>query len=252
MEPARWLNFKIVKTIKMDELRHYGSSNDETSDSGSDETPDRSKRRSSPAASPVTSRTGAVARSIYGSFTGTGGAASSMSSESASASAGGSASASTSASISRETTRAFVNRITHCCMRLTEDERKLLSVLENALEVCEYTDVVDVTFSHTRKSKTARIMESLIDVLSISCGLLMSNNLNKGEALLAGKTLNDNVPLFAEIFEIGRRYKIMNPNKVRNGIAIHKLHLKLTNPNPSIPSIHPNYFTIIVLYYLCY
>jgi hypothetical protein len=71
----------------------------------------------------------------------------------------------------------------HCIyipMRLTEEERVLLTVLENALEVSEYTDIVDVTFSHTRKSKTSRIFESLIDVLSISCGLLMSNNLGKG------------------------------------------------------------------------
>eukprot|EP01036_Dinobryon_divergens_P029938 gene29938-39111_t len=63
----------------------------------------------------------------------------------------------------------------------------MLQVLENALEVCEYTDVVDVTFSHTRKSKQSRIIESLVDVLSISCGLI-----------------------------IGRRYKIMNPAKMRN------------------------------------
>lgn len=58
-------------------------------------------------------------------------------------------------------------------MRLTEEERKLLIVLENALEVCEYTDVVDVTFSYTRKSKQARILENLVDMLSISCGLLV-------------------------------------------------------------------------------
>jgi hypothetical protein len=203
----------------MDELKmNYGSSNDETSDSGSDDTPDRNGTRRSPSASPATSRTGAVASRIYGSFTG-GGLSSSMSSDSGTAT--GSASASTSSAFGRESTRAFVSRISCCCMRLTDDERKLLAVLENALEVCEYTDVVDVTFSHTRKSKQARIIESLVDILSISCGLLMSNNLNKGEALLAGKTLNDNVPLFAEIFEIGRRYKIMNPNKVSSLYFTH-------------------------------
>eukprot|EP01032_Pedospumella_encystans_P012189 gene12189-14120_t len=101
-------------------------------------------------------------------------------------------------------------------MRLTETERKYLQVLENALEVCEYTDVVDVTFSHTKKSKLSRIIESLVDVLSISCGLLMANNLSKGEVLVGGKTLNENVPLFTDIFEIGRRYKIMNPSKMRD------------------------------------
>ncbi len=67
-----------------------------------------------------------------------------------------------------------IKRFDFIPMRLTETERKYLQVLENALEVCEYTDVVDVTFSHTKKSKLSRILESLVDVLSISCGLLVS------------------------------------------------------------------------------
>ena len=90
-------------------------------------------------------------------------------------------------------------------LRLNEHERRLLHVLENALDVCEYTDVVDVTFSHTRKSKVSRIIDSLVDMLSIASGLIVSNNLSKGEQLLRNKSLNDNVPLFTEIFEIGRR-----------------------------------------------
>ena len=102
-------------------------------------------------------------------------------------------------------------------MRLTEDERKLFQILENALNVSEYTDSVDVLFSHTRKSKQSRIIEGLVDALSISVGLLVSNNLTEGEELCVdGRTLTDNVPLFRELFEVGRRYKIMNPTSMRN------------------------------------
>jgi hypothetical protein len=108
------------------------------------------------------------------------------------------------------------NLVNYIPMRLTNDERVLLKVLENALEVCEYTDVVDVTFSHTHKSKQSRILECLVDVLSISLGLLMANNLTKGEDLIVDKTLNNNIPFFRDLFEVGRRFKIMNPQKMRN------------------------------------
>ena len=74
---------------------------------------------------------------------------------------------------SPEAMRDFAERCKFIPMRLTEDERRLLNVLENALEVCEYTDTVDVTYSHTGKSKQSRIISSLVDVLSISCGLLV-------------------------------------------------------------------------------
>jgi hypothetical protein len=75
---------------------------------------------------------------------------------------------------SSESVKDFAERCRYIPMRLTEDERRLLNVLENALEVCEYTDTVDVTYSHTGKSKQSRIIASLVDVLSIACGLLVS------------------------------------------------------------------------------
>lgn len=109
----------------------------------------------------------------------------------------------------------FMSSCTYVPMRLTAAERLQLAVLENALAVSEYTDIVDVTFSHTRKNKYTRILESLIDIMSVSCGLMTSNNLQKGEALLK-KTLTENVPLFRDLFEIGRRYKIMNPSRMRD------------------------------------
>ena len=55
-------------------------------------------------------------------------------------------------------------------MRLTSEERRYLKVLENALEVSDYTDTVDII---SRKTKHDRIIEGLVDVLSISSGLLV-------------------------------------------------------------------------------
>jgi len=99
---------------------------------------------------------------------------------------------------------------------LTENERRVLEVLESALEVSEYTDNVDVVYSHTHVPKHRRMLESLSDMLSISSGLMVANNFSKGGSLVQGKSLDDNLPFFADMFEIGRRYKIMNPTKMRD------------------------------------
>lgn len=109
----------------------------------------------------------------------------------------------------------IVEKCKYMPLRLTDDERRLLAVLENALEVTEYSDNVDVTFSHTQKSRCSRILDGLVDILSIYSGLLLSNNLNKGEDVVCSRSLDDNVPFFRKVFEVGRRYKIMNPTKMR-------------------------------------
>jgi hypothetical protein len=105
-------------------------------------------------------------------------------------------------------------------MRLTEDERVLLNILENALDVSEYTDTVDV---FARKPKSDRIISGLVDILSISSGLMVSNNLTKGEGLMKTNSLGlsvlsplllapllsqsltivaDNIHFFRDMFEV--------------------------------------------------
>ena len=47
----------------------------------------------------------------------------------------------------------------------------------------------------------------------------MANNLVKGENLLSGKTLNDNIPLFRDIFEVSRKNKKIEIKiKIKNEI----------------------------------
>ncbi|CDO95126.1 unnamed protein product [Kluyveromyces dobzhanskii CBS 2104] len=97
-------------------------------------------------------------------------------------------------------------------MRLTHEERHLLRLLEAALEVSEYTDRVDIL---SYKSKSKRILEQLREMCSVLCGLVIASNLKIGKKLLELKNFSDNADWFKDIFEIGRRYKIMNPDRMR-------------------------------------
>ncbi|KAF5097800.1 hypothetical protein DV451_003680 [Geotrichum candidum] len=101
-------------------------------------------------------------------------------------------------------------------VRLTTEERKLLRLLEAALNVSEYTDKVDI-LSYTAKSK--RIITQLKEMCSILAGLVVSTNLNLGKSMFFEASNKNNAEWFKTVFEIGRRYKIMNPEKMRNGFG---------------------------------
>ena len=98
-------------------------------------------------------------------------------------------------------------------MRLTHEERHLLRLLEAALEVSEYTDRVDIL---SYQSKSKRILEQLREMCSVLCGLVIASNLKVGKKLLEMKNFSDNAEWFKDIFEIGRRYKVMNPDRMRS------------------------------------
>lgn len=98
-------------------------------------------------------------------------------------------------------------------LRLTYEERHLLRLLEAALQVSEYTDRVDVL---SYKSKSKRIVEQLKEICSVLTGLVIASDLKVGKKLLEMKNFSDNAKWFQDVFEIGRRYKIMNPERMRD------------------------------------
>ncbi|AOA65130.1 Hypothetical protein PP7435_CHR4-0612 [Komagataella phaffii CBS 7435] len=103
--------------------------------------------------------------------------------------------------------------ISYIPLRLTHQERQLLRLLEASLHVSEYTDKVDI-LSHTSKAK--RIVSQLKEMCSILAGLVVASDLKLGQELIVEKEFADNAEWYQKVFEIGRRYKIMNPEKMRD------------------------------------
>ncbi|CAN6645469.1 hypothetical protein TRVA0_021S00694 [Trichomonascus vanleenenianus] len=101
-------------------------------------------------------------------------------------------------------------------LRLTHEERKLLRLLEAALNVSEYTERVDI-ISYTSKSK--RMVAQLKEMCSILAGLVVATDMKMGQSLFEDKEFASNAEWFKKVFEIGRRYKIMNPEKMRDSFG---------------------------------
>jgi hypothetical protein len=102
-------------------------------------------------------------------------------------------------------------------MRVSGEERTLLKLLEGALEVSEYTDKVDVVRGWGwRNSKSDVIGEEISDFFKNLMGLLVAGNYQEGVKLLQAKELRGNAEFFAQVCEIGRRFKITNPEKLRS------------------------------------
>lgn len=76
-----------------------------------------------------------------------------------------------------------------------------------------YIDKVDI-ISYSNKSK--RIVVQIRDLCAIISGLFVAGNYKQGVDYFAKNNLRENEALFQRIFEVGRRHKIMNPEKMRS------------------------------------
>ncbi|KYR00315.1 hypothetical protein DLAC_03055 [Tieghemostelium lacteum] len=117
----------------------------------------------------------------------------------------------------------FTERSKYIPLRLSIRERSELRLLEAALHVSEYTDKIDII--HIGGGKSKRINEQLRQICAILSGLLVASDFKKGQKLLENKEFFENEEFFQNVFEIGRRHKIMNPAKMRTeyGKMIHLL-----------------------------
>lgn len=107
----------------------------------------------------------------------------------------------------------MVERCKYIPLRLTLRERKMLRLLEAALSVSEYTDKVDIL---SYRSRMGRIHAQIKEICAILSGLVVASDYKAGQKLIADKEFNENETFFQDVFEVGRRHKIMNPEKMRS------------------------------------
>lgn len=108
----------------------------------------------------------------------------------------------------------FLERAKYIPMRLTLGERKYLRLLEAALSVSEYTDKIDTLGFGLSKAK--RMVHQIRELCAILSGLVLSADYKQGQELFTDKDFEANEEFYQQIFELGRRYKIMNPDKMRS------------------------------------
>lgn len=105
----------------------------------------------------------------------------------------------------------FTHRAKYIPVRLTFEERKYLRLVSAVFKASEYTDLVDKPFS----SKQKRLVRQLKCITALLSSSTVALNYEIGQKVIAEKCYGKYTEEYSQIFEIFRRYKIMNPEKFR-------------------------------------
>uniref|UniRef100_A0A383WEX6 Non-canonical E2 ubiquitin-conjugating enzyme C-terminal domain-containing protein n=1 Tax=Tetradesmus obliquus TaxID=3088 RepID=A0A383WEX6_TETOB len=127
----------------------------------------------------------------------------------------------------------FRERCKYIPLRLQLEERRLLRLLEAALNVSEYTDKVDIL---AWRSKTSRMHAQIKDFCAILSGLVVAQDYKRGQQLVADRDFEQNAEFFQDVFEIGRRYKIMNPEKMRSEFG-KLMYMLMDSSDPGVQEL---------------
>ena len=114
---------------------------------------------------------------------------------------------------------AMVERARYIPMRLTYEERKQLRLLEATLQASSYTDRVDAAAMAEPGAQRKRLHEQVRGICSVLTGLLVGADFAAGREVDESHDYAAHADFFRGVFEIGRRYKIMNPEKMRTAYA---------------------------------
>jgi hypothetical protein len=123
----------------------------------------------------------------------------------------------------------FEARARYIPLRLTLDERKVLRLLSAGLHVSAYTDRVD-----SQEGKAKRNVQQLRELCALLCGLAGAVDRETGVQVATDRIFLPHEEFYHEALEIARRYKIMNPDKMRSeyGKLVYLLQDSL------LPEIH--------------
>jgi hypothetical protein len=109
-------------------------------------------------------------------------------------------------------------------LRLTRAEQKLLRLLEGTLAVCPYVDAADhPLFASSSAANTSlppslrvkRANTQLRQLCSFLTSLIVSLDFGKGQELAETMDFAQYAETFRTLLEVGRRYKVLNPDKLR-------------------------------------
>eukprot|EP00750_Incisomonas_marina_P010580 INCI16287.10.p1 GENE.INCI16287.10~~INCI16287.10.p1 ORF type:complete len:756 (+),score=128.52 INCI16287.10:250-2517(+) len=109
-----------------------------------------------------------------------------------------------------------------CCpLRLRSEERPLLGLLQGALDISEYTDNIDILGHGSMKHSS--IHNEFLSFCQCIAGVATASGLRHPD--LDAKNVFRSGRFYQKVFEVGRRYKILNPEKMRStyGKLLHIL-----------------------------
>lgn len=101
-----------------------------------------------------------------------------------------------------------------CLLRLTNEERQQLLLVVAALKVSEYTDEVDDWRFRQRSNQEGRMISSMQNFFDTTIGLAIASDAvpkSVRDQLAKRADISSYAPVLAQLFEVVRRHKQLNP-----------------------------------------